>query len=372
MFTQIFIQYAWQPSDMVLGKPKKSDTSTERLGSTRRRFLEIGCVAATSGFAGCSSVLGGSSLNTLSIAYKPIFPFLQFLVMDEREMLSDIGPSVEATNFANQGLNIVSAYSDGDVDIAFIGITPAIRMKQKGIPGKVTAANQTGGFAILTTSEFADLYEEHGGAAFEEFRNQYDRPFRFSTFPKGSVAYVLLRQWLDEELGVGTENVAIENMAGVGPVKRALLSGNADGTLIMEPIPTVLRAKDAPFQRITHTGKFMSDSPGGIMFMHDRVWKDNPDVAKEVLRQHVNATELINNRPAEAATTVSSAFGDRLSENLARQAIQSPISNYVSDPQAITGGTELCVKRMRALGQLSETVTTDVIFEPSLYRDVTR
>jgi len=47
---------------------------------------------------------------------------------------------------------IVSAYSDGDVDIAFIGITPAIRMKHQGLPGKVTAANQTGGFIVLIPS----------------------------------------------------------------------------------------------------------------------------------------------------------------------------------------------------------------------------
>ncbi|WP_276223696.1 ABC transporter substrate-binding protein [Haloarcula halophila] len=238
------------------------------------------------------------------------------------------------------------------------------------MPGKVTAANQTGGFAVLTSEEFASLYDEHGAAAFEKFRSQHDRPFRFSTFPKGSVAYVLLRQWLDEELGVGTGNVTIENMAGLGPVRRALLSGNADGTLIMEPIPTVLEARDAPFRRITHTGEFIPDSPGGIMFMHDRVWDENPDIARAVLRQHRNATALINDRPAEAAKSVSGAFGDRLSRTLAQQAIRSPVSNYITDPRAIVGGTELCVERMHALGQISETVSTDDIFEPSLYRDL--
>lgn len=356
---------------MVLGQPKTEHSRTKTSGSTRRRFLKIGGVAATTGLAGCGSVLGGSGLDTLSVAYKPIFPFLQFLVMDEREMLSEIGPSVEATNFANQGLNIVSAYSDGDVDVAFIGITPAIRMKHKEVPGKVTAANQTGGFAVLTSEEFATLYDEHGADAFDEFRNEHDRPFRFSTFPKGSVAYVLLRQWLDEELGVGTENVAIQNMAGLGPVRRALLSGNADGTLIMEPIPTVLKARDAPFRRVTHTGEFMSASPGGIMFMHDRVWDENPDVARAVLRQHRDATALINDRPAEAATSVSNAFGDRLSQSLARQAIQSPVSNYVTDPRTVTGGTETLVERMHSLGQISETVATETVFESSLYEEIT-
>lgn len=356
---------------MVLGQPKTGEAQTETDRSTRRGFLKAGGVAAATGLAGCSSAPGGSGLDTLSIAYKPVFPFLQFLVMNERGMLSDIGPSVEVTNFANQGLNIVSAYSDGDIDVAFIGVTPAIRMKHKEVPGKVTAANQTGGFAVLTSEEFAGLYEEHGSDAFEEFRSRHDRPFRFSTFPKGSVAYVLLRQWLDEELGVGTDDVEVENMAGLGPVRRALLSGNADGTLIMEPIPSVLRAKDAPFRRITRTGKFVSDSPGGIVYMHDRVWEENPGVGKEVLRRHVDATELINDQPSEAARAVSSAFGDRLSQGVAEQAIRSPVSNYITDPRAITEGAELCIERMHALGQISEPVATDALFEPSLYDDLT-
>jgi NitT/TauT family transport system substrate-binding protein len=356
---------------MDLGIPKKERCRADTCSSSRRRFLKIGGVAAASGLAGCTGVIGGSNLNTLSIAYKPIFPFLQYLVMDEREYLGDIGPDVEATNFANQGLNIVSAYSDGDVDIAFIGITPAIRMKHKDVPGKVIAANQTGGFAIVTSDEFASLYETHGSDAFQKFRAQHDRKFRFSTFPKGSVAYVLLRQWLDGELGVGTDHVETQNMAGLGPVKRSLLSGNADGTLIMEPIPTILDARDAPFRRISHTGAFMQGPPGGIMFMHDRLWDENPGVAKDVLQAHVQATTLINDQPAEAAQAVSNVFGDSLPPKLAEGAIRSEVSNYITDPHAIVDGTEQCIERMHAIGQISESVPTDAIFEPSLYESVT-
>ncbi|WP_137685239.1 ABC transporter substrate-binding protein [Haloarcula mannanilytica] len=352
---------------MDLGQPKETGN---RAATTRRRFLALTGGAALSGVSGCTSVFGGSSLETLSVAYKPIFPFLQYLVMNERGYLDDIGPDVESTNFANQGLNIVSAYSDGDVDIAFIGITPAIRMKHQGLPGKVTAANQTGGFVVLTTEPFADLWNDRGAEAFEAFREQEGRPFKFSTFPKGSVANVLLRHWLEEELGVGTDPVEIENLAGAGPVRRALLSGNADGTLIMEPIPTALEAEDAPFSRLTTSGSFMDGAPGGIMFMHDRLWDENPAVARSVLEQHVRATELITERPEDAAAAVSAALGDRLSTDVATRAVQSDASNYVSDPRAIRNGTAVCIQRMRELGQLSDPVEPDTVLEPSLYQDV--
>ncbi|WP_367176230.1 ABC transporter substrate-binding protein [Haloarcula rubripromontorii] len=356
---------------MDLGQPKESAKHETPDGQTRRNFLRLTGGVTAGSIAGCSSVIGGSSLDTLSVAYKPIFPFLQFLVMDERGYLDELDANVETTDFANQGLNIVSAYSDGDIDVAFIGITPAIRMKHQGVPGKVTAANQTGGFVVLATDEFVDLWNDHGADAFEAFREQEGRPFQFSTFPKGSVAYVLLRHWLDEELGVGTDPIEIENVAGVGPVRQALLSGNADGTFVMEPLPTILEARDAPFSRVTNTGSFLSGAPGGITFMHDRLVDDHPDVARAFLRQHVRATELINEDSGAAAEAVSAALGDRLSADLSRRAIESSASNYISDPRAISEGTQVCIQRMQDLGQISDPVETNTILEPSIYQDVT-
>jgi NitT/TauT family transport system substrate-binding protein len=327
--------------------------------------------AGLAGLAGCNTITGGGGVETISVAYKPIFPFLQYLVMDERGYLDELDVEVEATNFADQGLNVVSAYSNGDIDVAFIGITPAIRMKHQGAPGAVTAANQTGGFVVLTTDAFADRYESAGADAFRQFREDEGRPFRFVTFPQGSVAYVFLRRWLDVELGVGTDDIEIENVAGAGPVRRSLLTGDADGTLVMEPIPTILDEEGAPFSRLTHTGAFMDGAPGGVTFMHDRLREDAPDLAAAFLQRHVRATELIREEPETAATAVSDALGENLSEGNARRAIESDASRYVSDPMAISEGTAECVELMGELGQIDSAVEIESILDPAPYRAAT-
>jgi NitT/TauT family transport system substrate-binding protein len=223
---------------------------------------------------------------------------------------------------------------------------------------------------VLVHEEFAGLWADHGPEAFRKFREQEGRKFRFSTFPKGSVAFVVLQYWLREEVGVSRDLVEIETLGGAGPVRQSLLSGNADGTFIMEPIPTALQAKDAPFEWLTYTGEFMSGQPGGVMFMHDRLWEDDPDLARAIVERHVRATGVINDEPDTAARAVSETLGDKLPLKIARQAVRSKASNYISAPGKIESGTQLFVDEMRSLGQIEEAVDNDTIFEPSLYDEV--
>ncbi|ADQ68744.1 ABC transporter substrate-binding protein [Halogeometricum borinquense] len=343
----------------------------------RRGFLaRAGAVAGTAaigGLAGCTSLTGGgSNIDTLNVAYKPVFPFLQRHIMDQQGFFDELGPSVEQTNFADKGLTIVKAYADGDIDLAFMGITPVIKMKHKGIPGKVTAANHKNGFVAMAHEEFVSLWEKHGADAFQKFREQNGRKFRFSTFPKGSVAYILVQYWLREELGVSPDVVEIETLGGAGPVRQSLLTGNADGTFIMEPIPTALQLKDAPFEWLTWSGEFMSGQPGGVMFMHDRLWKDSPDLAQSIVEKHVRATQLINNKPDTAAKAVSQTLGEKLPLKVAKKAVRSKASNYISNPTEIADGTQLFVDEMKSLGQIKQTVETGTIFEPSLHREVSQ
>jgi NitT/TauT family transport system substrate-binding protein len=356
-----------------LGQPKNPPRgSPEQPTTDRRRFLgRAGAVvgtAATGGLAGCLSALsGGSNLDTLNVAYKPVFPFLQRHVMAHEGHFDELDPDVEATNFADKGLTIVSAFADGDVDLAFMGITPAIKMAHKDVPGKVTAANHENGFVFMAHEDFAPLWRDHGADAFAKFREQEGRKFTFSTFPKGSVAYILLQHWLRNVQEVSPDVVEVEPMAGGGPVKQSLLSGNADGTFIMEPIPSALQAKDAPFEWITYSGAFMDSQPGGITFMHDRLREDHPDLASEILEKHVEATEIIQSEPDVAAKAVSRTLGDKLPLAVAKKAVRSKASNYISDPATIRSGTELFVEQMHSLGQLPEPVSTSDVIDTDPY-----
>lgn len=359
-----------------LGRPKKSDEAEQVTETATRRTLlkQTGAVvgtAALGSLAGCTGGSGdGTELETLSIAYKPTLPFLQYHVMDQQGYFDDLETQVSTTNFANEGATLVTAYADGDIDLAFMGITPAIQIEQRGIPGSVTAANQQNGFVVLGSEEFATLWAEHGADAFRHFQRQKGRRFRFGTLPRSSVSYVLLEYWLTQELGIAADTVKRKPMAGVGPVQRSLVTGNVDGAIISEPIPTALRLRDAPVEQITWAGAFMTGQPSSIVFMHDRLWKDNPALARSILDKHRQATTLINEQPETAARAASDALGENLSLRVARQALQSKASNYISDPRKMMESTTTLIEQMKRLDQIESTVSTEQLFEPSLYRDI--
>jgi NitT/TauT family transport system substrate-binding protein len=348
---------------MDLGQPKKiAQTET----ATRRRFLGIVGGAAVAGTAGC---LGNDDLSEITIGYKPIFPYMQSLVMESEGYYDELDADVKTENFGNTGLTIMQSFASGDLDVAFVGITPAIRMHDRGMPSAVTAANNRNGFLFLAHEEFASTWaSEPPEAAFEQFRERTGNPFTFAAPPKSSVATVLLHHWREDVLGVSPDLLDIQAFGGAGPVRQALVTDEADGACIMEPIPTMLATQDAPFEQIVWAGDFMDGQPGGVMVMHDRL-RDS-DLASALLEQHVRATEFVEENPDGAAEIVSEAVGpEQLPTEAARQALNSPGANFVSDPRTITEDTPVFCETMADLGLTDSRVDAEDLFDYEPYDD---
>lgn len=351
---------------MSLGCPKKDETGVEESGS-RRTFLRMAGGATALGLAGCLGLGGGDGIDELTVGYKPIFPYLQSLVMKHEDYYDEIDATVETENFGDTGLTIVQSFANGDLDVAFLGVTPAIRMHDRGMPSAVVAANNKNGFLFLAHEEFVDDWEGNDpGTAFEAYEERTGDPFTFAAPPKSSVAYILLHYWFEEELSVSTDAVEIRALGGAGPVRQALVTGEADGACIMEPIPTILDRSDAPFEQIGWAGNFMSGQPGGVMVMHDRL-RDS-DLAVDVLDQHARATEFIHEDPDRTAEIVSEAVGsEMLPPAGARQALDSQGANFVSDPSEVKDDTAVFCEWMAKLSRTDDRVEPEELFDRGVY-----
>src|SRR6056297_2878060 len=173
------------------------------LQQTRRdvlRGLGAGTVA-TSAVAGC---LGRSSgqMESLTVAYVPIYPNMQHYVMDQQGYYDELPVEVSVERFSS-GPNVVKAFASGDIDVAMFGITPAMVLADKGTEAGILAANSKNGFKIMATADVVDLYEREGTATFEQFEQERGRKLRFGAPPDGSVPDILLRYWIQEDLGAG-------------------------------------------------------------------------------------------------------------------------------------------------------------------------
>ena len=317
--------------------------------------------AATLGLAGC---LGGGGLDEVTVAHMPIYPDLQWYVMEQEGYLDAIDATVTGQEFTD-GPAIIQALGGGNIDIAMFGIVPAMIAIDRGVKAQVTAANIREPMGIMAESAFHPLYEENGADAFEMWATERGRPFRFGTFPQGSVPDVLLRYWLDD-IGVdpdATDAVEIIEINGASAVWQAIANDEIDGTSIMEPVPTIAQAEGSSVTMLRTAADVLPGQPAAVTLMSDEV-RESP-VAAQFLDGHVRATTFIEENPETTAQHVEAGIG--MPADRALKALDSPLSNFVTDPETITEATPVFAEFAAANGQIESALSNDEIFDHSVY-----
>ncbi|MFQ3319345.1 MAG: NitT/TauT family transport system substrate-binding protein [Natronomonas sp.] len=330
---------------------------------TRRSYLAGAGAAATAGLAGCLG--GGGNGDELTVAYMPIFPDLQYFVMEQEGYFSEIDATIDGREFTD-GPAIIQAYGGGELDIAMFGIVPAMIVIDRGLPAKVTAANIEEPMGIMAHEDLQAMWDEHGSDAFGVWEEETGQKFRFGTFPQGSVPDVLLRYWLSDVVGVDPETaVDITEIGGANAVFQAIVNGEIDGTSIMEPVPTRVADTDSPVSMFRTAAEIMPGQPAAVTLMSDEV--RNSELGTQFLEQHVRATEFIENNTDATADIVEEGIG--MSSDLATKALQGPLSNFVTDPGEVENGTEIFSSFAHENGQIDKELSLDQIFDYGVYEN---
>ncbi|XVH33339.1 ABC transporter substrate-binding protein (plasmid) [Haloferacaceae archaeon DSL9] len=328
---------------------------------TRRRLLHgagASAVAAT-GTAGCLGRSGGS-LDSVTVAYVPIYPNMQHYVMEREGYYEDIPVDVTIERFSS-GPSVVKAFASGDVDVALFGITPAMILIDKGTEAGILAANSKNGFKIVATSELVDLYEREGSATFERFEQERGRKIRFGAPPDGSVPDTVLRYWIQEHLDVG-EMDSVISKSKVPPAKAAqtIESGDIDATIIQEPFATII-GQDEGFGELAWSGHILENHPVTVLFANQQVI-DHSEVSQSLVKQHLAATEFTAHSPDAAAENAASVIGSGVSEDLAKTAMDSEASDFLSDPHAVADQAATMGEFVASVGNIEEPIATENLF----------
>ena len=327
---------------------------------TRRRLLQTAgasTIAAT--VSGCLG-RGAGSLDSLTVAYVPIYPNMQHYVM-EREGYYDGVPAEVTVERFSSGPSVVTAFASGDVDVALFGITPAMVLADRGTQAGVLAANSRNGFKIMGTDEVVDLYEQEGASAFERFEEENGRKIRFGTPPDGSVPDIVLRYWIQEALDAGEMDTLIDKST-IPPANavQTIQSGDIDATIIQEPFATII-GREGGYGELAWSGNVLENHPVTVLFANQQVI-DASEIAQSLVEQHTAATEFTANSPAAAASHAASVIGSGVSEDLAEAAIESRAADFVSDPHAITDQTATMGEFVANVGNIDEPVPTEELF----------
>jgi len=328
---------------------------------SRRRLLQkaSATTVAAAGVAGCLGQ-GGGSLDSVTVAYVPIYPNMQHYVMEQEGFYENVSADVSIERFSS-GPSVVKAFASGDVDVALFGITPAMVLVDKGNDAGVLAANSRNGFKVMGTTELADRYEQEGAAAFGRFEEEHGRKVRFGAPPDGSVPDIVLRYWIQEDLDVGEMETVIDK-SKVPPAKavQTIQSGDIDATIIQEPFATIIGEEDG-FEELAWSGNILDNHPVTVLFANQQVLDDS-EVAGSLVEQHVAATEFTADSPDAAASHAASVIGSGVSEDLAKAAMDSNASEFISDPHAITDQAATMGEFVTNVGNIEEPVATEDLF----------
>ncbi|MDO0945319.1 ABC transporter substrate-binding protein [Chromohalobacter israelensis] len=332
----------------------------------RRLFHWIGALALTA-LLPSTALAQNDETTTLEVGYMPILPVAQLFVMEGAGWTDEAGLDLELTRFSS-GPAMVQALASGKLDVMNFGIGPAMVARANGVPIKVLAASIQEQIGLIARGELANAFEGNDpAAAIAQFTETQGRKPKIATFPNGSVPYTVLRYWLEEQVGLDADAVDIVTM-GASRVQQSLLAGAVDAASTLEPILSVVQQRDPDARVVARGNDMLPHQPGAVLAVREAVLEEHPEAIQALVAQHVRATEMLENDPAQAAPYVREFVGKRLiDEETVTAALSSPSSNYLADPHMIIDATRTMADFQRRIGTLKKPVDVDALFDTSVY-----
>lgn len=185
----------------------------------------------------------------------------------------------------------MTAMASGDIDVGYVGVTPALSSISKGIPVKIVSGAQMEGSGIVVSNKssinsIADLKGK-----------------KVATPGEASIQYMLLEYALNKE-NVNISQVNPSSMK-VAQMNDALKTGSLDAIVTYEPYASIA-VSSGYGKLLENSSEIMPDHPCCVVVASDSFIKDHPKELKSILAIHENATKYINEHPDEAAKLLPS------------------------------------------------------------------
>jgi NitT/TauT family transport system substrate-binding protein len=296
--------------------------------------VAMGLVAAAcgGGGGGSSATAKSSGHVDLRLGYFPNLTHATALVGVANGIFTkDLGPNVTLqTKTFNAGPAAVEALFANSLDITYVGPNPAINAFQKsnGQAVRLIAGATSGGAGLVVKPSINSAADLKGK--------------KVASPQLGNTQDVALRSWLKQnglnttpEGGGDVQILPQDNAQTLDTFK----SGQIDGAWVPEPWTTRL-VIDGKGKLLVNEGTLW----GGGKFLTTTVivrtafLKDHPDVVKNFLKGHVDATNYINENPTQAQQAANQAIAQLTGKALSNAVVTAAWQNltFTWDPLAAT------------------------------------
>jgi NitT/TauT family transport system substrate-binding protein len=281
--------------------------------------------------AGAPTAIKTSGPVTLHLAYFPNLTHAQAIVGLARRTFADsLGPTVRIDAKAfNAGGAEITALLSGDIDIGYIGPSPAINgfVRSKGADLRIIAGAVSGGAQLI-------VRDGGGIATAADFAKK-----KVADPQLGATQDVALRTWLEqnglaaEEQGGNVKVIPADNATTL----LAFQKGDIDAAWVPEPWATRLMQEGGGTlfldeKDLWPNGQFITTN----VIVRTGFLDKHPDVVLNFLRAHVETTAWIAANAEEAKTLVNKGIQDITGKPLAQKVIDAAWQNIqvTNDPLA--------------------------------------
>ena len=237
----------------------------------------------------CGVFYMSGSANEVTIGYLPSDHDAALFVADAQGQFESNGIKTKLVQFNNGG-DLMTAMASGDVDVGYVGITPALASIEKGVPVKVISAAQTEGSGIVVA-------KNSGISSAQDLAGK-----SVATPGESSIQYMLLQYYLTEN-GMSLDDVKVSSMK-VPSINDALKTGKIDAAITFEPYVSIAEKNGASV--LADSSEILPDHPCCVVVASDKFIESNPNETRAILDIHENATKFINNNTDEAASMIPS------------------------------------------------------------------
>ncbi|MBC2698888.1 MAG: ABC transporter substrate-binding protein [ANME-2 cluster archaeon] len=230
-------------------------------------------------------------------------------------------------NYAT-GMQLTSALARGDIQVAYICLSPAILAYSRGVPLVIVAGSHKHGYGLVASPDITNISDLNGAT--------------IGCVREGGMVDILLNRMIRE---YDLKDVRIQRME---PLKQviALETGRIDAAFLPEHHATA--AESNGFHMLITSHELWDDMQGSVLIVKQELIEDDPKTVRKLVQVTQRATDRINDDPDEAAAVLAEELDTEL------EIIKKSMGRLNYTTQIDAGSVQEMIDFMVELGYIEE------------------
>ena len=293
--------------------------------------------------------------DTIHVGHLSTLYHTNFILMEDETISKDLNRKIQWVLFGT-GPAMVNAFENGELDIGYMGLPPAIIGINRGVPIKCVAGGHIEGTILVAKEEYRSLNELNGNLAetIAQFKGK-----SIGVPSKGSIHEVILTHFLKKFDLIGDIRVidyAQPEFIAIDMRKRILDAG------VGTPALAVFAQSLFPSQIIIPASSLWPYNPSYGIFFHNNYIKNYPEIIFEFLKHHKRASELLRTSQSTAADKISQTFGI-LTKSYVESVLRISPRYCIALTEDYINTTMQFVEKLFELGYIDKKLKISDIFE---------